>query len=221
MVDESFQREPLNRSERITYWVSLAVVLGLFGAEIVFNYEPRKMGAVFFLVSWGILVAIHEFGHALMAWMCGWGVKRIVVGFGRTVFQFRLGNTPVEFRTFPIEGFVQPYPRDLHSPRMKDALIYAAGPGIELMIAVMIMTILGRETMFTLTNDLGILSIQAFASAAVAGAVLNLIPMTARSPCGLSSNVLCKAGEMTFTRRHEASTSFLLLKSQCTHRRAE
>ena len=188
MYDQSFQREPLNRSERITYWVSLAVVLGLFGAEIVFNYEPRKMGAVFFLVSWGILVAIHEFGHALMAWVCGWGVKRIVVGFGRTVFQFQIGKTPVEFRTFPIEGFVQPYPRDLQSPRVKDALIYGAGPGIELVLAFMIMTVLGRDVMFTLTDDLGILFIQAFAGAAVVGAVLNLIPMTAQVAGGSVPN---------------------------------
>ncbi|MFT4640752.1 MAG: membrane-associated protease RseP (regulator of RpoE activity) [Verrucomicrobiales bacterium] len=188
MFDSSFKREPMNRSERITYWVSLVVVLGLFGAEIVFNYEPRKMGAVFFLVSWGILVAIHEFGHAIMAWMCGWGVKQIVVGFGRTVFQFKIGETPVEFRAFPIEGFVQPYPRDLQSPRVKDALIYAAGPGIELIVALMIMTVLGRETLFTLTDHLGIQFLQAVAGAAVAGAILNLIPMTAQVEGGMVPN---------------------------------
>ena len=181
MIDQSFQRDPLTKSERITYWTSLAVVLGLFGAEIVSNYEPRKLAAVFFLVSWLFLVAIHEFGHALMAWICGWGVRRIVVGFGRTVFQFNVGATPVEFRTFPIEGFVEPYPRDLSSPRVKDALIYAAGPGIELVVAFMLTMVLGWSTMFTLTDDLGVLLVQSFACAAVTGAVLNLIPMSVQS----------------------------------------
>ncbi len=181
MWDQSFQRDPLNKRERITYVVALTVVLALFAAEIIFNYEPRKIAAVIFVVSWGVLVAIHEFGHALMAWMCGWGVKRIVVGFGRTIAYFTVGKVPVEFRTFPIEGFVQPYPKDLQSPRLKDALIYAAGPGIELVLAVMITLALGFDQMFTRTDHLGILSLQAFASAAVVGAVLNLIPMSVES----------------------------------------
>lgn len=181
MIEPSFRREPMTRGERIGYWVSLAVILLLFGAEIVVNYEQRKLAAVFFLVSWLALVAVHEMGHALMAWMCGWGVRRVVIGFGRTVFQFRVGETRVEWRLFPIEGFVEPYPRDLTLPRAKDALIYAAGPGIELLAATLLTLILGAEVMFTLTDQLGILAIQAFASAAVTGAVLNLIPMSAES----------------------------------------
>ncbi len=181
MFDEHFQRAPLNRSERITYVVSLMVILGLFLAEIFLNYEPRKLAALIFIVSWGVLVAVHEFGHAIMAWICGWGVRRIVIGFGRPLYQFHIGKTPVELRTFPIEGFVQPYPRDLHAPRAKDALIYAAGPGIELILAFMLMVLIGKDTMFTLSNHLGILSVQAFALAAVTGALLNLIPMTVTS----------------------------------------
>lgn len=181
MIDPTSQREPLTRGERIGYWVSLAVILLLFGAEIVFNYEPRKVAAVFFLVSWFVLVAVHEFGHAMMAWVCGWGVRRIVVGFGRTLLRVQLGKTPVELRTFPLEGFVEPYPRDLNAPRLKDALIYAAGPGIELLIAGMLTLLIGPGRMLTQTDHLGILGVQAFASAALVGAVLNLIPMSVES----------------------------------------
>ncbi len=188
MVDPSFRRDPLTRSETIAYWTSLAVILALFGAEIVINYEPRKLAAVFFIVSWLVLVAIHEFGHALMAWICGWGVRRIVVGFGRTVFETKIGGTPFELRTFPIEGFVEPYPRDLHSPRMKDALIYAAGPGIELLLAFALVLLMGKATMFTLTDHLGILFVQSFACAAVTGAILNLIPMSVASGDGRVPN---------------------------------
>lgn len=180
MIDRSFQRDPMTRSERLTYWISLLVILGLFGAEIAVNYEPRKLAAVFFLGSWLLLVAIHELGHALMAWMCGWGVRRIVVGFGRIVYECRIGETPFELRTFPIEGFVQPYMKDLRSPRLKDGLIYAAGPGIELVLAVMLWWVMGSETMFTLTDHLGILFLQSFAAAAVVGAVINLIPMSSK-----------------------------------------
>ena len=143
MWDDSFKRDPLNRNERVIYTTSLVVILCLFGAEVVFDYEPRKLSAVFFILSWMVLVAIHELGHAMMAWLCGWGVKKIVVGFGRELFRTKVNGVPMEWRTFPIEGFVQTYPLDLKSPRAKDALIYSAGPGIELVLAAIITSTVG------------------------------------------------------------------------------
>ena len=38
--------------------------------------------------------------------LCGWKVDSMVVGFGRTLSQFRVNNTKVEIRAIPIEGFV-------------------------------------------------------------------------------------------------------------------
>jgi hypothetical protein len=64
---------------------------------------------------------------------------------------------------------------------LKDALIYAAGPGIELLIAGMLTLLIGPGRMLTQTDPLGILGVQAFASAALVGAVLNLIPMSVES----------------------------------------
>ncbi len=180
MLDD-FQRAPLNRSERIMYAIMMVVMIGLFACEIIVNYQPRKLAAVFFLISWTALVAIHELGHALMAWLCGWGVRRIVVGFGREIGRCNLWGVPMEWRMFPISGFVQTAPLDLRSPRNKDALIYAAGPGIELVLAAMLTIALGWSTMFTQTDHLGILFVQSFACAAVMGAVLNLIPMSTMS----------------------------------------
>ncbi len=186
--DDSFQRDPEGRSERLIYWVFMLLVLGLFVAAFVENPSSRKLSVPFLLISWMVLVAIHEFGHALMAWIVGWGVHRIVVGFGKPVFQFQVRGTPVEFRAFPISGFVEPYKKDLVAPRFKDALIYAAGPGIEIVLAFVMASIVGFTTMFTRTNDLGILFMQSFSVAAVAGAILNLIPMPIQTENGWSAN---------------------------------
>ncbi|MDB4632285.1 site-2 protease family protein [bacterium] len=187
-LDDSFQRDPNGRTERIIYWAFMILILGLFVAAYVENTSPRKLSVPFFLFSWMVLVAIHEFGHALMAWIVGWGVHRIVVGFGKPVFRFQIRGVPVEFCVFPISGYVEPHQKDLVAPRFKDALIYAAGPGIEIVIAFVLATIVGFTTMFTRTDHLGILFIQSFAVAALAGAILNLIPMPIQANGGWIAN---------------------------------
>ena len=187
-VDDSFQRDPKGRSERIIYWVFTVLILGLFVAAYMDNTSPRKLSVPFFLGSWMVLVAIHELGHALMAWLVGWGVRRIVVGFGKPVLQFQFRGVPFEIRAFPISGFVEPQQKDLVAPRFKDALIYAAGPGIEIVIAFVLASVVGFTTMFTLTDHLGILFMQSFALAALAGAILNLIPMPIQANGGWIAN---------------------------------
>lgn len=186
--DDSFQRDPKDRSEKIIYWTFMILILGLFVAAYVENPSPRKLSVPFFLGSWMVLVAIHELGHALMAWIVGWGVHRIVIGFGKPVLKFQLRGVPVEVRVFPISGFVEPHQKDLVAPRFKDALIYAAGPGVELLIAFVLASAVGFTTMFTRTDHLGILFLQSFAVAALAGAILNLIPMPIQSNGGWIAN---------------------------------
>ena len=181
MWDEPFQRDPQNRFEKWFYWIFMALLGILFVCDLILDYQPRKVSAVFFLISWMVLVAIHELGHAIMAWVCGWSVKCIVVGFGRTIWTTNFWGVPMEWRTFPISGFVQTVPRDLSSPRYKDALIYAAGPGVEILLAGMLIMMIRWDTMFARTDHLGILTAQSFALAAMAGALLNLIPMTISS----------------------------------------
>ena len=178
--DDSFQRDPKSRSEWVIYGLFAMILLGLFVAAFLTNESPRKWAVPFFLISWVVLVAIHELGHALMAWMVGWGVRRLVVGFGKTLYQFRIGGVPMEIRAFPISGFVEPVQRDLISPRIKNALIYAAGPGIELVLGFFVASVIGFDILFARTSDLGILAVQSFCLAAVTGAILNLIPMPIR-----------------------------------------
>src|SRR5437588_12319138 len=106
MFDPAPRRGPLNRSEVGTCLLFLVVLVGLFTAEVVVNYDPRKLAALFFVLFWFPLLVLHEAGHAVMAALLGWHVDRLVIGMGRTVTWFRLGATLVEIRLFPIEGFV-------------------------------------------------------------------------------------------------------------------
>lgn len=176
------------RGETFTlYGMSAAIVL-LMSLEIFSHYEPRKMAALMFLLWWMPLVLLHEFGHALMARLFGFGVERTVVGFGRVVYQGQLFGAPLEVRLIPIEGFVQISSLGQQGARIKNALIYFAGPGIELLLFLVIALALGWENLFAIEDHYGKLILQSLAFAALAGAIINLIPMGVVTKDGESPN---------------------------------
>ena len=45
-----------------------------------------------FLVTLGVLVSFHEFGHFLAARLCGVRVLRFAVGFGKPIFTYIANN---------------------------------------------------------------------------------------------------------------------------------
>jgi hypothetical protein len=180
MYDPAPDPGPLSPKERLTCGLFLAILLGLFVAEIFHDYHPVKLSALLIVLFWVPLIALHEAGHALAAAMLGWYVGQIVVGMGRTVGQFRIGSANVELRLIPVEGFVKCVPTNLRLPQLKSALIYFAGPGVELLLACLILLILGADRLFTRSEDYGIIIWQSLAVASVSQAVLNLIPMSNR-----------------------------------------
>jgi len=107
-----------------------------------------------------------------------WEVKRVVLGVGKVMMLTKLFGAPVEIRSIPFEGFVQIAPKTVSYARFKHALIYFAGPGIELLLFILIAIYLGGlSELFTVTNDYSRIALQSFSFAALAGAVINLIPM--------------------------------------------
>ena len=170
---------PLRKDERIGLYVMLILFCGAMAAEILLNdFRPTKLSAFLIPLFWMPLVAIHEAGHAIVAHLCGWRVKRVVIGFGRRIKSFKVGRTPVHLLQIPIQGHVLPLPRDLKSPRLKNTLIYAAGPGIELLLILIIYLIIGHDVMFSRVESVPIVALQSFCIAAAMGAIINLIPMT-------------------------------------------
>ena len=171
-------KSPTTKAEKIFVLLLSAIFLFMMTMEIMTNFEPKKLSALLFVVFWIPLLFIHEFGHALMAKILGWKVNRVVLGVGKIMLVSRLFNAPVEIRSIPLEGFVQIAPKTTSLARLKHALIYFAGPGIELLVFFGIVSWLGGfDQLLTFNNDYFRIALQSFAFAALVGAVLNLIPL--------------------------------------------
>lgn len=151
-------------------------IFGFFALEILSNFEVKKLGALFMILIWPLLLALHEAGHALAAHALGFRVCRIVIGLGRPIARFRVGGVPVEFRLFPAGGYVVPAPKELSGARLKSSLIYAAGPGIELALLLLIVVVVGPRLLEP-SSELGTLFVQATSVAIVLGALFNLVPL--------------------------------------------
>lgn len=160
---------------------------GLFTAEIIRDFQIAKLSLPFFLVSWVLLLAIHEFGHALTARALGWRVELVSLGFGQVRRKLHILGMKVEIRTLPLSGFVRPRPLDLISPRLKNFLIYAAGPGIEILIVLMIALLVGPSNLLQRSASMPLVATQSFCLAALLGAILNLIPLPHRNDDGSQS----------------------------------
>jgi membrane-associated protease RseP (regulator of RpoE activity) len=177
MVDTKKEPEPMTAGEINFLAFFLAVVLGLFVAEIIHDYKPVKLTALFIVLWWMPLLVVHEAGHALMAAALGWHVGRVVIGFGRLVHKFRVGGTAVEVRMIPLEGFIVPIPRDLRVPRLKSALIYFAGCGAQLVILAVVVAVVGLETMVSASDQVPVLAAQSLGVVVLLRCVFNLLPL--------------------------------------------
>ena len=119
-------------------------------------------GSVFWLlVTLGVLVTFHEFGHYWVARRCGVKVLRFSVGFGNAIWK-RVARDGTEYQIAAIplggyvkmldarEGEVDPALRDQEftgKPVWKRIAIVAAGPGFNLIftiVAFWLMFMLGR-----------------------------------------------------------------------------
>jgi regulator of sigma E protease len=119
-------------------------------------------GSVFWLlVTLGVLVTFHEFGHYWVARRCGVKVLRFSVGFGRAVWK-RIGRDGTEYQiaAIPLGGYVKMLdaregevdPAERHQeftaqPIWKRIAIVAAGPGFNVIFTIAafwLMFVLGR-----------------------------------------------------------------------------
>jgi regulator of sigma E protease len=113
--------------------------------------------AVAFVVALGTLVVVHEFGHYLIARLCGVKVLRFSVGFGRALFTRRLGRDQTEWvvAAFPLGGYVKMLderegevpPAELdrafnRQPVLKRFAIVLAGPVANFLLAIAVYWVL-------------------------------------------------------------------------------
>ena len=60
-----------------------------------------------FVVSLGILIFIHEFGHFVAAKLFGVKVERFSLGFGPRLLGKEVGDTDYRISAFPLGGYVK------------------------------------------------------------------------------------------------------------------
>lgn len=109
------------------------------------------MSFVLAICALGLLIALHEFGHLVMARLCGMRVERYSIGFGPVLARLRRGETEYCLSAFPIGGYVKiagMNPGDAeaaddphtfnHRPAWQRALVIAAGPLTNELLAVLL-----------------------------------------------------------------------------------
>lgn len=111
-----------------------------------------------FLVTLGVLVSFHEYGHFLAARLCGVKVLRFAIGFGKPLFTYRASNgTEWVLASIPLGGYVklldgrnsqQAIPLEERpqsfdrKPLWQRSLIVAAGPFANFLLAVILFSVI-------------------------------------------------------------------------------
>jgi regulator of sigma E protease len=104
-----------------------------------------------FIVTLGLLIVVHEYGHYRVAVACGVKVLRFSIGFGRTLWSRQRGETEFVVAALPLGGYVRMLderegavpPNELHRAFNRQSLwkrtaIVAAGPLANLLLAVLL-----------------------------------------------------------------------------------
>ena len=60
---------------------------------------------IFAVLMFGVLIAVHEFGHFFTAKLLGVKVNEFAIGMGPAIFKKQKGETQYSLRAFPIGGF--------------------------------------------------------------------------------------------------------------------
>lgn len=105
------------------------------------------------IIGLGLLIVFHEFGHFIVAKMCGVGVITFSVGFGPKLWVKKKGETEYALSAFPLGGYVKMVGEDpdedvsqvdleksfARKNLIKRIAIVAAGPGFNLLLAVFLL----------------------------------------------------------------------------------
>lgn len=116
------------------------------------------------IIIFGILIAIHEFGHFTAAKLCGVKVEEFAIGMGPALFKKQKGETVYALRILPIGGFCAMAGEDEESddPRAftnqgfwKKFVILCAGSFMNIVLGIVLILIMyaGAQAFVTPTID--------------------------------------------------------------------
>lgn len=114
--------------------------------------------AILAILMFGLLIAVHEFGHFITAKLSGVRVNEFAIGMGPQLWKHDRGETQYSLRLFPIGGFcaMEGEDEDSKDPRAfgnqgfwKKVLILVAGSAMNFLAGfLLILLLLGQNTAF-------------------------------------------------------------------------
>lgn len=114
------------------------------------------------VIIFGIIIAVHEFGHFIVAKRCGIRVNEFSIGMGPAIFKKQKGETLYSLRCFPIGGFCAMEGEDEDSsderafnnkPLLHRIAVLVAGAFMNIVLGFILVTILTSTaaTLFSTT----------------------------------------------------------------------
>lgn len=117
--------------------------------QFISNFFISVVAVAFVL---GVMILVHEFGHYAVAKLCGVRVEVFSLGFGKRLLGFRRGDTDYRISALPLGGYVKMAGENpmeartgdpgefMSHPRWQRLLIAVAGPAMNILLAVGIVT---------------------------------------------------------------------------------
>ena len=129
------------------------------------------------------LIVVHELAHASVAKLIGLSVPLIRIGAGREILRFRAAGTWVHVNLVPTHGLTMISARTTAGLRKKTAVALAAGPGVNVALALICWAVIGSEV-FRPPGDPQSVVASGFFFANLWLAAINLFPFTGRTRFG-------------------------------------
>jgi membrane-associated protease RseP (regulator of RpoE activity) len=98
-------RDPLEAVEIDSRRAITYVVLTVAAAAVLAIAKPNLFGTIAVILSFFVMIMLHEFGHFLMAKRAGMKVTEFFIGFGPRIWSFQKGETEYGLKAFPLGGY--------------------------------------------------------------------------------------------------------------------
>jgi membrane-associated protease RseP (regulator of RpoE activity) len=99
-VRDPLETVDIDRRRAITY-----VVLAVAAGAVLAVAKPNVFGTIAVILSFFVMIMLHEFGHFVMAKRAGMKVTEFFIGFGPRIWSVRKGETEYGIKAFPLGGY--------------------------------------------------------------------------------------------------------------------
>jgi len=170
----------LSRLRFALFGLAVFTIVGLVMVSTTRNSEAgwSLLNLVLLYMFGFVTTVFHEFGHALTGKLVGMRIQGVIIGAGPTFWQTRLFGFPVIFKTFALGGgrTLVTY-SSLKWLRLRQAMLFLAGPVTNLVIAAMLLWLLPATALASFPKGTGLFPVMAFICANLLVFIVNLLPI--------------------------------------------